>query len=162
MSLCLNVMANTWLTLMGSTPSSLVPMPFARFEVDSSSSGLCWLVSARPLSHCPAAATSGLALSTCSFEAFVLLVLLFMSGRGSFLSKLLLTFQFLLAYLYSSTSFCSFLVSVLLISITTRFILERNNLLTCATAEWSTFFVLCSSPPHYFAHSTTNWGRINA
>ena len=72
-------------------------MPFARFEVGSSLSGLCWLVSARPLSHCPAAATSGLALSTCSFEAFVLLVLLFMSGtgRGSFLSKLLI-FHFLL------------------------------------------------------------------
>ena len=128
MSLCLNVMANTWLTLMGSTPSSLVPMPFARFEVGSSLSGLCWLVSARPLSHCLAAATSGLALSTCSFEAFVLLVLLFMSGRCCFLSKLLI-FHFLLVstlLLCYSTSFCSFLVSVLLISIT-RFILERTQ-----------------------------------
>ena len=127
MSLCLNVMANTWLTLMGSTPSSLVPMPFARFEVGFSLSGLCWLVSARPLSHCPAAATSGLALSTCSFEAFVLLVLLFMSGRGSFLSKLL-TFHFLIFSTPAMLqySFCSFLVSVLLISIT-RFILERTQ-----------------------------------
>ena len=77
----MSLILNSWLTLMGSTHSSLVPIPFERFEVGFLLLGLCWLGSARLRSHCPVGAILGFDLSTCTFEAFELLVLLFISDN---------------------------------------------------------------------------------